>query len=145
MLIAGPGQTSGDRTRALVECVDMYPTLCELCRLPIPAHCEGHSFVPLLDKPHRPWKTAAFSQYPRRDDVMGYTMRTDRYRYTEWQHRETGDILARELYDHELDPQENVNAASQVGYADTVAQLSDQLRQGWQAALPQQDSPSKED
>ena len=67
---------------------------------------------------------------------MGYTMRTNRYRYTEWWQRETGDVLARELYDHKRDPQENVNAVARPEYAEAVVQLAKQLRQGWRAAVP---------
>lgn len=137
LLIRVPGKPGGQRTAALVEFVDMYPTLADLCGLSIPEHCEGTSFAPLLDDPARPWKLAAFSQYPRRGNVMGYTMRTDRYRYTEWWQRETGDVLARELYDHARDPQENVNAVSKPEYAEAVVQLARQLRQGWRAAVPE--------
>ena len=84
MIFSAPGQkAAGAKTDALVEFVDIYPTLCELCGLPLPDGLEGTSLVPLLDEPDRPWKTAAFSQYPR-GKAMGYSMRTDRYRYTEW-------------------------------------------------------------
>jgi arylsulfatase A-like enzyme len=120
------------RTDALVEFVDMYPTLADLAGLPVPEHCEGTSFAPLLVDPGQPWKRAAFSQYPRGGNVMGYTIRTDRYRYTEWLQRETGEILARELYDHETDPQENVNAATQAS-AETIAGLHDVLAAGWES------------
>jgi len=66
MILSVPAtKTAGKRTGALTEYVDMYPTLCELCRLPVPAHLEGLSVVPLLKDPDRPWKKAAFSQYPR--------------------------------------------------------------------------------
>ncbi|WP_144059695.1 sulfatase [Rhodopirellula sallentina] len=57
-------QTRGAKTDALVELVDIYPSLCELSHVSIPPHVEGHSFVPLLDDPGQKWKTAAFSQYP---------------------------------------------------------------------------------
>ncbi|MFP6763407.1 MAG: sulfatase-like hydrolase/transferase, partial [Planctomycetaceae bacterium] len=56
--------TGGQSTEALVELIDMYPTLCELAGLPVPDHVEGHSFAPLLKQPNRPWKRAAFSQFP---------------------------------------------------------------------------------
>jgi len=126
------------RTQALVEFVDMYPSLCELCGLPIPAHCEGTSFAPLIKHPDRAWKTAAFGQYPRKNySVMGYTMRTDRFRYTEWWDRETEEVLAFELCDHQEDPQENVNCAVDPAYAEQVQELSAQLRRGWRGALPE--------
>jgi arylsulfatase A-like enzyme len=125
------------RTEALVEFVDMYPSLCELCGLPVPDHCEGTSFVPLIADPDRAWKRAAFSQYPRQNErVMGYTMRTDRYRYTEWLERETGETLAVELYDHGEDPLENVNLAAKPECAGQVQALAAQLRRGWRGALP---------
>jgi arylsulfatase A-like enzyme len=73
----------GVKTDALVEFVDIYPTLCELAGLPLTKGLEGTSFAPLLDNPNRPWKKAAFSQYPR-ERLMGHAMRTDRYRYVEW-------------------------------------------------------------
>ena len=59
-----PDENRGVKTDALVELVDMYPTLCELAGLKSPDHLEGHSFAPLLHDPDQAWKTAAFSQYP---------------------------------------------------------------------------------
>jgi len=124
----------GLRTRALVEFVDMYPTLCDLCGLNTPKHCEGTSFAPLLEISDRPWKPAAFGQYPRnRMTVMGYTMRTDRFRYTEWRNRQTGKVLRRELYDHECDEAENVNAIDEPKYAEDVVRLTKMMRAGWKA------------
>lgn len=132
-----PGQKHpGSKTDALVEFVDIYPTLCELCGLPIPEGLEGTSLVPLFDDPHRPWKKAAFSQYPR-GQIMGYSMKTDRYRYTEWRPRNGGAPVAVELYDHTVDPQENVNLAGRPELQALMKELHDQLEAGWQAARPQ--------
>ncbi len=137
LLISAPGQAAAGRpTRALCEFVDIYPTLCELCGLELPAHLEGTSLRPLMDDPERPWKRAAFSQYPR-GRVMGYSMRTDRYRYTQWREEHgAGDVVASELYDHQVDPGENVNLASRPENAALVAELAGMLGEGWRGALP---------
>jgi iduronate 2-sulfatase len=68
---------------------------------------------------------------------MGYSMRTERFRYTEWQNRKTGEVLTRELYDHDKDPQENVNAADQPEYKSDIKRLCGMLEKGWRAALPE--------
>ncbi len=136
LILASPRLAGGKRTRRLTEFVDIYPSTCDLAGLPVPEHCEGMSLVPLMRNPDRPWKSAAFSQYPR-GRIMGYSMRTDRYRYTEWQHRKTGEVGATELYDHEADPQENVNLAADDRHKDLLARLSKQLKAGWQAARPE--------
>jgi len=135
LLISVPGQKNqGAKTMALAEFVDIYPTLCELCGLPTPSGLEGLSLAPVLNDPQRLWKTAAFSQYPR-GRAMGYSMRTEQYRYTEW--RQHGQEPAGvELYDHKADPAENVNLAKRPEYADTVAKLKAALQAGWRAALP---------
>jgi hypothetical protein len=91
--------------------------------------------MPLLDDPDRSWKKAAFSQYPR-GKIMGYSMRTERFRYTEWQDTRTNEVMARELYDHAKDPQENVNAAAEPQYKQDVQRLARMLAQGWRAAMP---------
>jgi arylsulfatase A-like enzyme len=137
MVLRAPGRCPGARTKALVEFVDMYPTLCELCGLEIPAHCEGASMVPLLEAPNRLWKSAAFNQYPRANmTVMGYAMRTDRFRYVEWQSWPQRQVVARELYDHRVDSQENANVADVPQYAAIIQHLSRQMAAGWQAARP---------
>ena len=82
----------------------------------------------------RLWKTAAFSQYPRRK-VMGHSMRTDRYRYTEWAAAGQPPVAV-EFYDHQADPQENVNVADKPENAELVKELSRMLDAGWEAALP---------
>ncbi len=136
LIISAPGQKHpGAATDALAEFVDIYPTLSELCGWPLPEGLEGTSLVPVMEDPDRQWKPAAFSQYPR-GRVMGYSMRTDRYRYTEWLPRSGGDPVARELYDHQEDPQENVNLAGLPEYKELVQKLSRQLHAGWKAAVP---------
>lgn len=147
LLCALPQQkTAGQSTRGLVEFVDIYPTLVELCGLPQPkdaAELEGVSFAPLLADPQRTWKKAAFSEYPkggpdaegRPGQYLGLTMRTERYRYVEWTDKRTGQVAARELYDHDKDPQENENVFAK---ADPKLQeeLAREMKGYWQGARP---------
>jgi len=181
LIFSAPGrQGNGRQASGLVEFVDVYPTLCELAGLPLPAQREGVSAVPLLNDPSRTWKTAAFTQYPcpalrewaglpldqhmsqtfrplmgkiekqiqamDPDDfslekynrhVTGYSMRTDRYRFVYWcDDRQPDKPVARELYDHQNDPDENVNIAVDQASADLLKQLTQQWRDGWRKALP---------
>lgn len=147
LIVAAPGQAeAGKKTRALVEFVDIYPTLADLAGLKAPAHLEGTSFVPVLQAPDRPWKSAAFSQYPRQvagKRLMGYSMRTDRYRFTRWVERNNpSHVTAVELYDHQTDPQENQNIADDPANAALVARLTEQWQAGWRGA--QADLASRE-
>ena len=140
--VSVPGmRCASQHTRALVEFVDIYPTLCELAGLPVPAHVEGLSFKPLLDAPDLPWKSAVFSQYPRpqQGGLMGYSMRTDRYRFTQWLHRDDhSKVDSIELYDHGEDPHENQNLAARAEKADLIKALATKLAAGWKAALPRE-------
>lgn len=135
--VAG-GRQAGEVAGGLVELVDLYPTLVELCNLPKPAHeLEGTSFRPLLDDPELPWKSAAFSE-SKREGFHGRTLRTQRYRYTEWTPLEATDAeTERELYDLEEDPFEYENLALDPGRRAVVEELSRRLRAGWRAALPE--------
>lgn len=142
LIVAGAGvKHRGVKSAGIVESIDVYPTLCELCGFEPPAHLEGLSMKPLLDEPAREWKKAAFSQFPRpflpskAGKGMGYTMRTERYRYTEW--RIPGEPLAVELYDHEKDPHEMVNVAARAENAGAVKELRAALQAGWRGALPE--------
>ncbi len=134
LIVQVPSIEGGIQTDALTEFVDIYPTLCELCGLNLPSHLEGTSFVPLLSDPEREWKEAVFSRYYYAD-----TIKTDRYGYTEWS--EDGEIYARMLYDHEVDPQENTNIAEFPVMADTVNELSSMLHAGWESFVPSSESP----
>ncbi|MCX6901588.1 MAG: sulfatase [Verrucomicrobia bacterium] len=128
LLVVAPGRKArGVGSSRLVEFVDIYPTLAELCGLPAPEGVEGASFAPLLDDPNRPWKKAAFTQLRN----IGYTVRTERWRYTEW-----GSSERAELYDHQSDPGEIRNLAGQREHTQTASELHDLLKKGWRAALP---------
>jgi len=135
MLLSVPGRKAGRRCVALTEYVDIYPTLAELCGLKVPGHCEGTSMVPLLADPDREWKTAAFSQYPRRG-AMGYSLRTPRWRYTEWIERRTKRVVARELYDHAKGAFAHANVVDQPEHAELVRELAGMMKAGWRAARP---------
>nr|MDQ3623694.1 sulfatase [Verrucomicrobiota bacterium] len=135
LLVRAPGMAAaGSSTGALVELVDLYPTLAGLAGIDAPASLEGTSFRPLLAQPQRPWKTAAFSEMPRAGK-LGRAIRTERHRYVEWTDA-GGAVVARELYDHATDPSENQNLAGQAANGETVATLARQLRAGWRAARP---------
>jgi iduronate 2-sulfatase len=127
LICSFPGQkTKGSHANGLVEFVDIYPSLCELAGLPLPSHLQGKSFVPLLESPNLPGKEAAFSQFPRGKKIMGYSMRTDRYRYTEWVDTNK-KVTAHELYDHQIDPLENKNVADVSENAGLVKELAGKL------------------
>jgi len=110
LIVRVPGQKPALKTNALVEFVDIYPTLCELANLPHPSHpLDGQSFLPLLSDPDRPWKKAVYSEW-----TTGRAVKTDRYLYTEWK---SG---SRMLFDHVLDPDENTNVASDPQYRTVI-------------------------
>ncbi len=128
LLLSAPGYKKGKRSKALVEFVDIYPTLAELCDIEVPNHCEGTSMVPLLKKPNRKWKEAAFSQYPRKG-LMGHSIRSGIWRYTEWIGKE-GNVIDRELYDHSGGPLADRNLANEEMYKSVVEELSEILDKG---------------
>jgi uncharacterized sulfatase len=123
LLIRAPGaRGNGTACRAVVEFVDLYPTVTDLCGLPPPAGLAGRSLSPLLSDPNRPWPHAAFTQILRPGDgrpVLGRTVRTDRWRYTEWD----GGTAGMELYDHANDPGEITNLALRSELAAVRAEL----------------------
>ncbi|KAK6172185.1 hypothetical protein SNE40_015903 [Patella caerulea] len=160
MMIRVPGITDGGIvSERLTEFVDLFPTLVEsagftpltlcsevnstktiLCR-------EGASLMPLMQNPTRKWKSAAFSQYPRYLNgllIMGYSVRNDKFRYTEWvqfnrkpSFKPNWNILyGAELYDHTTDPGENFNRADEAEYHDHRVTLMGLLHKGWRNSLP---------
>lgn len=136
MIIATPEHAGGQQTKALVELLDIYPTLTQLCGLPMPEGLQGKSLVGLLENPDQIFKPAALTQTPRPNyprgkipNVMGYSIRTPRYRYTEWREFETNVVQARELYDHQIDFSESQNRVSDPMYSDKLTRLSTLLQE----------------
>jgi iduronate 2-sulfatase len=107
LIVHAPGKRENVACPRLVEFVDIYPTLTELCGLQPAPNMEGTSFTPLLSSPQREWKKAAYTIVARGKNRFGRSVRTDRYRYTEWDDGEHGV----EFYDHETDPNEWTNVA----------------------------------
>ena len=130
---------AGMETKALVEAVDIFPTLVDMAGLEVPGYLEGNSFKPVIEEPSLPWKKGVLSQQPRGmvADREGISMRTDRYRYTEWINTFTGEIIAQELFDYEVDPTESVNLAIYSENAKLLHELSTQLNTGWKSLLPE--------
>jgi len=114
----------GNCCSRIVEFVDIYPTLADLCGLPVSVELEGKSFKPLLSNPNLPWKKAAFTQV-QRGKIAGRSVRTERWRYTEWD----GGRQGVELYDHNNDPGEYYNLARDKKHARIIAKLKRLLRQ----------------
>ena len=120
---------NGSGTEALVELVDLYPTLVDLAGLPASEHLQGQSLRPILVDPERLGRVTAFTvgwsravrMHPEMGgrNVMGYSIRTERFRYTEWD----GGNAGAELYDYEVDPMEITNLVGDSIYADTLARM----------------------
>ena len=136
-LIVSVPQQQRSQTEAFAELVDIYPTLCDACQLPIPPQLDGISLMPVIEQPDRPWKTAVFSQFGGAA-YGGISIRTERYRYTEWGENRR---LGVELYDYETHPDETVNIARLPENTELVAHLSERLHAGWRAALPEAHQP----
>ncbi len=147
MLIVAPGVTAkGGVAKSPVSHIDLFPTLTELCGLKAPSNIQGQSLVPMLKDPNvtgRGWAItqvtrggagAGAAQNSKANDkrFFGYSLRTARWRYTEWDEGKQG----RELYDHDADPFEQTNLASKVEHAKTVDELSEQVRSAAKSTFP---------
>ena len=125
-----PGLPEGGRVSTPVEFVDVYPTLAALCGLSIPSDVEGESLVALLKDSEAPARGVAFSQYPRNagsSEMMGYSVRSERWRYTEWIRLRDGKVMGRELYDFETDPLQTKNHAGDPALSSVVEHHSELL------------------
>ncbi|HZI54316.1 MAG TPA: sulfatase [Chitinophagaceae bacterium] len=135
LIIAFPGVTNGKTSARTVELLDIYPTLAGICGLQPPKDIQGKSLVPLIKNPGEKWDRPAYTQVQRiinRDQpdqkiIMGRSVRTERWRYNEWDETRLGV----ELYDHQNDPGEFINLAADTKFASTVKELSDLLRRSY--------------
>jgi uncharacterized sulfatase len=119
LLIAAPGaKGNGKACPRIVETVDIYPTLTDLAGVSAPADLAGVSLRPLLDDPTKAWDRPAYTQV-QRNGFPGRSVRTERWRYTEWDHGRRG----RELYDHQSDPREFKNLADDPQFAQVVREM----------------------
>lgn len=136
LIVAAPERNgNGGVAEAPVEFTDLYPTLTDLAGLETPKHVRGRSLLPVLENPRASVRSSAFSMAAsragktrseyRNRSIWGYSVRTERFRYTEW-----GDgSFGVELYDYKTDPQELTNFAEKEGeYANARAKLSRLLR-----------------
>ena len=124
----------GRSSDSLVELLDLFPTLVDGCDLPSPPGLEGTSMLPILHDPSVEIKDAVLTQHPRpayyAEDamqVMGYSLRTSRYRYTQWRSPDHDQVIASELYDHRDDPDETRNLAVQAETEPLRQDLSERL------------------
>ena len=139
LIIDAPGMAQGKTCSRIVELVSLYPTLTDLCGIKPTVKLDGLSMRPLLQNPSAPWAHPALTQQqrgapqgtfdngkkPANNGFMGYSLRTDRWRYTEWDEGKKG----LELYDHFNDPQEMKNLADDPSLQKTRDGLKAQLRQ----------------
>jgi len=124
LLIAAPGEKGNGRAcERIVETIDIYPTLADLAGISRPDNLAGVSLRPLLADPARAWDRPAYTQVSR-GGFQGRSVRTERWRYTEWDRGRRGA----ELYDHEKDPREFTNLAAKPEYASVVAELGGLLK-----------------
>lgn len=138
LIIASPEHASsrGKSTAALAELVDLFPTLADLAGIAddLPKRLEGVSLAPVVADPSASVKDAAFTQhqqpfYGSRENwkAVGYSIRTDRWRYTEWRPLDGVELVERELYDHENDPGETHNLANTADRSEVVDELAARL------------------
>jgi iduronate 2-sulfatase len=123
LVLKAPGKKQNLKTDALVEFVDIYPSLVELAGLEKPFHLQGKSFVPLTENPNQPWKEEVYCRW-----IRGETVVTKTHTYTEWFSDQTGKVTARMMYDLTEDPEETVNISEKQENKKLVGELSEKLK-----------------
>jgi iduronate 2-sulfatase len=125
LIVRLPGAAgNGHACARMVQSLDLYPTLVELCGLPQPEGLQGHSYSALLQQPQAPWPYAAFSMAKTGGGPIGYCVRTERWRYAEWKGGDGGSVL----FDEEHDPYETTNLADAPQQRKTVEELKAMLK-----------------
>jgi iduronate 2-sulfatase len=122
MIISAPGYSADESCTAMVEFIDIYPTLAELCGLPLPESLDGRSMVPLLKDPDAAWKDYIVSKY-----FDGTTLKTSAYAYTQWS-TDTDSLISEMLYDHRNDKAERDNLAADPAFTSLADSLQQELR-----------------
>ncbi|MGD1839292.1 MAG: sulfatase [Thermonemataceae bacterium] len=134
LLIKPAFSKSSYKVNTLVEFVDIYPSLCKLAGLKVPDQLDGKSFEEVFQDSTYQHKEVACSQYPRRrGKVMGYSVRTKEFRYTQWIDTNTKDILSEELYDYKKSIIEVENVVEHQSYQSTRKKMKETLA----AAFPE--------
>ncbi|MGB7323855.1 MAG: sulfatase [Rubripirellula sp.] len=130
MIISAPEmKTAGKQTDQLAELLGLYPTLCDLAGIDKPDFVDGSSLLPMMEDVDAKVHFGAVNQYYRKvseGEFMGYSIRSDDYRLVEWRDFETGEVKARELYDHRSDHSETENIIESADPT-VVSELTDQL------------------
>jgi iduronate 2-sulfatase len=143
-------------TNSPSEFIDIFPTLCDLAGLSIPSHLDGKSLVPVMKDPKVLVKEFSVSQYPRpankienarlgwsNGEYMGYSLRTERYRYTIWMKDSFRSskpyskelVVATELYDYQKDPNETINVAGEKEYSGVSKDLNEKMVRFFESQL----------
>lgn len=137
LLVRFPGKRkAGVVSSALVETVDIYPTLSDYAGLGLPKHLDGASFLPVVNGKRQERKIAAYSQIrpvpAGQQHLMAYSVRTARFRYVEWRDAAKEDgVVWRELYNHHIDPSETVSLADDPRYASELKKHADLVSKGY--------------
>ena len=128
LIIKTPAMKSkGKQVNAIAELIDVYPTLCNQAGLQIPGKLQGEDFSFLLNSADDHFKDAAFSQFERPNNIMGYSIRTSQYRYTCWLNTNNKEVYEEELYDYHNDPQGMMNVVNNVDYDMVIKKLKEML------------------
>ncbi|WP_136482918.1 sulfatase [Cognatitamlana onchidii] len=137
-------RVSGQTSDALVENVDLFPTLVELCQLEGPAS-DGKSILSVIDNPHKKWDDVATSVYGRGTKIMGCTATDGQWRYTEWRNSNTNEVLGVELYEHKNSLLSFVNLSGKSQYSETEIRMKGLLEEQFprDKPFPQNDIPRK--